>query len=682
MNRFFPLLLAVAFTAAPEIAWSAALQPRNLGPDATASTSFVSGHESLGALNDGIEPGTGDDSGHPHYGNWPEKGLQWVEYTWPQPVSTGKVDVLWWDDKQGVRLPKSCRLLYWDGAGFVPVPKVSGLGVGGGKFQTTTFDAVTTPRLRLEIDGDGNFSTGILEWKVYDSGGSPRFPPVVRAGPDRSVVTGLKTFLSGSVRNGDGRLQWTKESGPGDVVFDDPSQIETQAEFSVPGEYVLKLTAGGAAEGSDTLKVLAVEPAPAVPLEPVFTTPYKLDSPLWSARAKALITEWIPHCIRKLSEPGLAEGGVENFVQAANKLAGRPAAPHAGAPWSDAYTLNTFEAICMALMVDPCGDAGIVTAQDALRKTMDAWVPILLAAQEPDGYLQTRFTLGTKKEKDRPPARWTMRGEHEGYVAGYFIEAAIAHYLLTGGTRMLDAAVRLADCWDRNLGPSPKKPWFDGHQEIEQALIRLARILDQKDGPGSGARYVALAKFLLDQRGGGGSYDQSHLPVTRQYEALGHAVRAVYTYSAIEDVAMETGDAAYQSAALSLWSNLVNKKYYITGGVGSGETSEGFGGNYSLRHNAYCESCSSCGMLFFQQKMNMAYGDAKYADISETTLFNAILGSVDLAGKNFTYTNELDGNKPRYAWHGCPCCIGNIPRTLLMLPEWMYARGPDSLYVN
>lgn len=275
-----------------------------------------------------------------------------------------------------------------------------------------------------------------------------------------------------------------------------------------------------------------------------------------------------------------------------------------------------------------------------------------------------------------------MRGEHEGYVAGYFIEAAIAHYLLTGGTRMLDAAVRLADCWDRNLGPSPKKPWFDGHQEIEQALIRLARILDQKDGPGSGARYVALAKFLLDQRGGGGSYDQSHLPVTRQYEALGHAVRAVYTYSAIEDVAMETGDAAYQSAALSLWSNLVNKKYYITGGVGSGETSEGFGGNYSLRHNAYCESCSSCGMLFFQQKMNMAYGDAKYADISETTLFNAILGSVDLAGKNFTYTNELDGNKPRYAWHGCPCCIGNIPRTLLMLPEWMYARGPDSLYVN
>jgi hypothetical protein len=148
------------------------------------------------------------------------------------------------------------------------------------------------------------------------------------------------------------------------------------------------------------------------------------------------------------------------------------------------------------------------------------------------------------------------------------------------------------------------------------------------------------------------------------------------------DVAMETGDIDYQSAVISLWDNIVNKKYYVTGGVGSGETSEGFGPNYSLRHNAYCESCSSCGEIFFQHKLNMTYHDAKYADLYEETLYNALLGSIDLEGKNFYYQNPLDSRGDRNEWHGCPCCVGNIPRTLLMLPTWMYVRSADSIYVN
>jgi len=187
---------------------------------------------------------------------------------------------------------------------------------------------------------------------------------------------------------------------------------------------------------------------------------------------------------------------------------------------------------------------------------------------------------------------------------------------------------------------------------------------------------------MLNCRRDGSEYDQSHVPVQQQYEAVGHAVRAVYSYSAMADIAAETGDTDYQSAVMSLWDNLVNKKYYITGGVGSGETAEGFGDNYSLGNNAYCEACSSCGLIFFQYKMNIAYNDARYADLYEETIYNALLGSLDLDGKNFYYDNELASSQSRYSWHVCPCCVGNIPRTLLMIPTWTYVKGTEGLYVN
>jgi DUF1680 family protein len=249
-------------------------------------------------------------------------------------------------------------------------------------------------------------------------------------------------------------------------------------------------------------------------------------------------------------------------------------------------------------------------------------------------------------------------------------------------TRLYDAAKKLADTWCAHIGPPPKQEWFDGHQEMEQALVRFGRFVNDVEKDGNGDEYIQLAKFLLDCRGGGSEYDQSHLPSVQQYEAVGHAVRAVYSYSAMADVALETGDVDYLSAVRSLWDSIVNKKYYITGGVGSGETSEGFGPEYSLRNNSYCESCSSCGELFFQSKMNRIYGDAKYADLLEETMYNALLGSTDLEGKHYYYDNPIATNVPRYAWHTCPCCVGNIPRTLLMLPTWMYARDASSVYVN
>jgi len=698
-RRLLPALAAVVavwLSSAALAQQTATLAPADLGVNlavvATPSSSYVSGDTTPGAINDGFNPRSSRDNRRGSYGNWPRTGTQWVQYDWSQPISTNKVDVYWWDDQQGVRLPKACRLVYWDGKAFVPVANASGLGVAGSQYNTTTFDEVKTAKLRLEIDSNDTFSTGVLEWKVYDSGKSPEFPPMVKAGIDRLVVLGGKTYLNGTLKmlKGDSpsaKVEWSKQSGPGKVIFADSGSPVTTATFSAKGDYVLRLTAGeGQLKGSSTMNVKAVLPPPKDRLDVVYTKNYKIDSPLWNARAKALIVNWIPHCIDQIKDPNLrqGQGGIDNFVEAAKALRGEPHGNHKGYVFSNAWVHQTVESMCIAMMVDPQGDPEIIKAQERMKATLEDWIPKILDAQEPDGYLQTAFTLANR---NRWPERWSARnrGDHEGYTAGYFIESAINHYTLTNGTdkRLYDAAKKLADCWVVNLGPAPKKPWYDGHQEMEQALVRFGRFVNDMEGPGShGASYIQLAKFLLDCRKEGSEYDQSHVPVQQQYEAVGHAVRAAYNYSGMADVAAETHDLDYQNAVMSLWDNIVNKKYYVTGGIGSGETSEGFGHNYSLRNEAYCESCSTCGLIFFQYKMNLAYHEAKYADLYEESLYNALLGSVDLAGRNFYYENPLNGGGPRYPWHACPCCVGNIPRTLLMIPTWTYVKGKDGLYVN
>jgi DUF1680 family protein len=599
----------------------------------------------------------------------------------------------WWDDRQGVRLPKACRVKFWDGKNFastIPQDGTNSLGVAGDKFNVTTFPEITTTKLRLEMDGSENFSTGILEWRVLDSGKSPEFPPRVSAGVDRDVMLGGKTYLNGTVKflkpGSPSKLKWSKASGPGTVEFTD-ARTNVTATFSKLGDYVLKLTAGeGKLAASSTLKVKVVTPPPSNRLEVVYTKPYKINSPFWNARVKALIVNWIPHCIDEINSTNIAknkgDGGIDNFIEAAKALRGEPHAAHKGYVFANAWVHQTVEAMSIALMVDAQGDKEILAALEKMRATLEDWIPKILAAQEPDGYLQTAFTLADRKAW---PARWNpaQRGNHEGYVMGYFIESAINHYTMTGGKdkRLYDAAKKLADCWVANIGPG-KKEWFDGHQQIEQGLVRFGRFVNDMEGGGRGDSYIALAKFLLDCRNHGTDYDQSRVPVQQQYEAVGHAVRAAYHFSAMSDVAAETHDVDYQSAVMSLWDNLINKKYYVTGGIGSGETSEGFGDNYSLRNEAYNEACSSCGLIFFQWKMNLAYHHAKFADLYEETMFNALLGSVDLDAKNFYYDNPLVEDKPRYAWHVCPCCVGNIPRTLLMVPTWAYTKSSEGIFVN
>lgn len=675
-------LLAAFLCLASEAAETPAAA-NNLALVGTPSTSYVSGHETLGAINDGSSPAHSDDKSRGAYGNWPRTGTQWVQYDWPLPVNTARIEVYWFDDQRGVRLPTACRLLHWDGAAFVPVKDVQGLGLEAGRFNVTTFPPLTTTKLRLEFDGRETSSTGLLEWRVLDAGGSPNFPPTVTAGVDRVVLVTDETYLEGAVRD-DGKprptpsVRWKKESGPGTVAFADAEALATVARFSKPGHYRLRLTANdGAVSSAEELNVHVVPPPPARAWEAVPTVAWSVDSPFWWPRLKAQIVNWIPHCIRKIEDPKTEEGGIQNFVEAGRKLAGATDARHVGAVFANTWVYNTLESICLALMVDPAGDAEVAAAQAALRKTMEDWIPKMLSAQEPDGYLHTMYTIQGHQ-------RWTDKHAHEDYQAGYFLETAIAHFRLTQGRdrRMYDAAKRLADCWVRNIGPAPRRAWYPGHQEMEMALVRFANLVEEVEGAGKGREYVALAKFLLDQRQNGEEYDQSHVPVTRQYEAVGHAVRALYSYAGMADVAIETGDTAYHSAVRSLWHSIVNRKYYVTGGVGSGETAEGFGKEYSLPNHAYCESCAGSGELFFQHRLNRTWQEARYADLAEETLFNAVLGGLDLDGQNYTYTNPLDSSAARYKWHVCPCCVGNLPRTLLSLPTWMYARSPDSLAVN
>lgn len=676
------LVANLADAAEPRPA-TAAPATANLALVASTSTSFVSGHETITALNDGSNPAHSDDKSAGAYGNWPRTGTQWVQYDWTQPIKTERVEVYWFDDQRGVRLPKACRLLYWDGAAFLPVPNATELGRVANRFNAATFPELTTSRLRLEMDGAETFSTGLLEWRVFDSGGSPNFPPAVEAGVDRTVVLPGQTYLVGTVRD-DGKpqrvpiIQWSKAAGPGTVTFEDAQALTTAGRFSKMGDYVLQLVASDGQSCATNQLEVRVQPAPpSTRWQEVPTTAYAITGPFWHARAKALIVNWIPHCIRQIEDPATKEGGIRNFVEAGRKLAGAKDARHVGAVFANTWVYNTLESICAALLVDAQGDAEILAAQTAMRRTLEDWIPKILSAQEPDGYLHTQYTI-----EGHP--RWSNKHDHEDYQAGYFLEAAIAHSRLTHGQdrRLYTAARRLADCWVRHLGPPPKRAWYPGHQALEMALVRFAHLVEEVEGVGRGRAYIELARFLLDQRHGGDEYDQSHLPVSRQYEAVGHAVRALYSYAGMADIAIETGDRDYHSAVLSLWDSIVNRKYYVTGGVGSGETSEGFGKDYSLPNHAYCESCAGCGELFFQHRLNRAYQHARYADLAEETLYNAILGSVDLEGRNFTYTNPLDSSAKRYPWHVCPCCVGNIPRTLLRLPSWMYAKDPDRLAVN
>ena len=344
----------------------------------------------------------------------------------------------------------------------------------------------------------------------------------------------------------------------------------------------------------------------------------------------------------------------------------------------------------------------------ALEKRVNGIIDRIVASQQKDGYMISYYTA---KE---PENRWSnLRLNHEMYCAGHFFELAVAHHQLTGSTKALDAAKRFADLIDSAFGLG-KRYDVGGHQEIELALIKLYRETGEK-------RYLELSRFFLDERGHAHGTErkpftdvppravpekkpgesmaeyrprkwstrngrmQDHKPLLEQTEAVGHAVRAGYTYAAMADIARFSDAPEYAEAVRTLWEDVVFRKMYVTGGVGTAQyVDEGFGDPYLLPNKTYCESCSAMAQVFWQYRMCLMDGDAKYADVMELTLYNAAISGISLAGDAFFYQNHLESQSGtnRTPWIGIACCPTNFARFIPQIGGYMYATDADKILVN
>jgi DUF1680 family protein len=419
----------------------------------------------------------------------------------------------------------------------------------------------------------------------------------------------------------------------------------------------------------------AAAPQKDYPVKPVPFTAVRVNDVFWSPRIDVNRTVSIPFAFQKCEE----SGRMWNFERAAAALRGEPITDKRppGYPFDDTDPYKVLEGAAYALNVQP---------DQKLEAYVDQLIAKIAAAQEPDGYLYTTRTIDPQN-----PHRWagTKRWElekvdsHELYNLGHLYEAAVAHYRATGKRSLLDVALKTAELLDKTFGPGKQAIW-PGHQITEMGLVKLYRVTGD-------ARYLNLAKFMLDVRGpdgdkgAGRTYNQSHQKVTEQSEAVGHAVRATYMYSGIADVAALTGDPAYIAAMDRIWGNLVAKKLYITGGIGATGAGEAFGSNYELPNmTAYNETCAAIGNDYWNHRLFLLHGDARYIDVMERTLYNGLLSGVSLDGKSFFYPNPLESNgqHQRSPWFGVACCPGNITRFMASVPGYMYAFADDAIYVN
>ncbi|MCB6777900.1 MULTISPECIES: glycoside hydrolase family 127 protein [Citrobacter] len=376
-----------------------------------------------------------------------------------------------------------------------------------------------------------------------------------------------------------------------------------------------------------------------------------------------------------------------------------------GMVFQDSDVTKWLEAVAWSLSQKP--DA-------QLEKTADEVIELLAKAQCEDGYLNTWYTV---KE---PGLRWTNVAEcHEMYCAGHLFEAAVAFFNATGKRRLLEIACRFADHIDTVFGPNEGQlRGYPGHPEIELALMRLYEVTQEP-------RYQALARFFLEERGQqpyyydiefaqrGGTwhwdnwgeawmvkdkaYTHAHKPLAQQSEAVGHAVRSVYLMTGLAHIARMTNDEEKRQTCLRIWNNMVQRRMYITGGIGSQGIGEAFTSDYDLPNDtAYGESCASIGLMMFARRMLEMEGDAHYADVMERAFYNTVLGGMALDGKHFFYVNPLetqpksiphnhiyDHIKPvRQRWFGCACCPPNIARTLVTIGHYIFTPRPDALFIN
>jgi len=406
--------------------------------------------------------------------------------------------------------------------------------------------------------------------------------------------------------------------------------------------------------------------------EPVSFSQVNITDQFWRPKLDKVATTTVQACIIQTEQK---TGRIRNFEKVKRaSVAGSKAEKHEGIYYDDSDVYKALEAIAYSLKNRPDAE---------LEKKADEWIDKIADAQQPDGYLNTYYTL-TGLDK-----RWTDMEKHEDYCAGHLIEAAVAYYNTTGKRKLLDVATRFADHIDLTFRQA-NRHWVSGHQEIELALMKLYH-QTQND------RYLKLADWFLDQRGhnfGIGviwdqwknpAYCQDATPVKDQKEITGHAVRAMYLYTGAADVAATTKDVGYMNAMKTVWEDVVYRNMYITGGIGSSGRNEGFSTDYDLpNESAYCETCASVGMVFWNQRMNLLTGEAKYVDVLERSLYNGALDGLSLTGDRFFYGNPLasNGNNSRSEWFGTACCPSNIARLVASLGDYIYGKDEAGIWVN
>lgn len=418
------------------------------------------------------------------------------------------------------------------------------------------------------------------------------------------------------------------------------------------------------------------------PIVPVPFTSVKLNDGFWTPRLNASRDVTIPLAFSKCEETGR----YDNFVNAAKHLA-NPSLEFPDTAWTfsfdDTDPYKTIEGASYLLQTYP----NATYKGRRLDQYVDSVIAIIASGQEPDGYLYTARTKSPSKPHEwAGPKRWVLveKLSHEFYNLGHLLEAACAHYQATGKRNFLDVAIKYADCVCREIGPGDNQlKLVPGHQIAEMGLCKLYLVTGNK-------KYLDQAKFFLDMRGKTSrkdAYSQAHKPVIEQEEAVGHAVRAEYMYSGMADVAALTGDSAYIKAIDKIWDNIVQKKYYITGGVGARHAGESFGNNYELPNaSAYCETCAQIGNVYTNYRLFLLHGSSKYYDVIERTLYNALISGISIEGDGFFYPNPLscreEAKYARQPWFGCACCPSNICRFIPSLPGYIYASKQDKLYVN
>ena len=423
-----------------------------------------------------------------------------------------------------------------------------------------------------------------------------------------------------------------------------------------------------------------------------------IEDKFWSPRLAVNRTKTLDHVYKELE----ATGCIQNFDIAAKKATGKFGGPW----WADSDVYKWIEGASYVLGNHP---------DPELERMVDDLIARIAAAQEPDGYLNTHVQI------EEPDLRFrNLAFFHEDFSSGHLFEAAVAHYEATGKRTLLDVAIRLADRFDATFGPG-KRDGLSGHEGIELGWVRLYRATGEK-------RYLRLAEFYLNERGQkpsvfereyaslpanrmvlwrqdrpinlralhehfflshpptfDTSYSQDNLPVRDQSTAVGHAVRAMFLYSGIADVAYETEDKALTTALNRLYDSVTLKRMYVTGGIGPSARNEGFTDDYDLpNENAYQETCASAGMVLWNHRMFKLTGDGRYMDLLEQSLYNAVLAGVSLEGNTFCYATPLacDSKFKRQAWFEVPCCPTTAARFFPSLGRYVYSQSADGLWVN